>query len=130
MSNSNGTRDCLVFDNRPSTPPEIRKYRRSTNLEPGKRFQHHGLRDDYEKMNLNDKIYGKTDRGSHIGVGDTISYARPSELQRLNDIKAEKIYKNTNKEPLGHSPNKGTILPSKFTQGMCTTIEVLTSIVY
>jgi excinuclease UvrABC nuclease subunit len=45
-------KSCMVFEERASTPPEIRKYRRSTNLEPGNRFKHHGVVDDYEAMDL------------------------------------------------------------------------------
>lgn len=39
---SNKARECLTFEERPDTPPHLRKFRRSTNLEPGKRFIHPG----------------------------------------------------------------------------------------
>lgn len=108
---------CLVFDERPSTPPDIQKYRRSKNLEPGRRFQHPGLAGDYAQMNLDDKIYGITDAGSKHGAADLINHDRPTEIQRINAIKSEKIYKHTKREPLGRIPDRNYVLPSKFTEG-------------
>lgn len=108
---------CLVFDNRPSTPPEIRKYRRSTNLEPGHRFQHHGLADDYNTMQLTDKIYGRTERSDRTGAAELINLPKQSEMQRINNMKAEKVYKNANREPLGRSPDRKIKLPPKYTEG-------------
>jgi len=109
-------KECLGFEERPSTPPEIRKYRRSTNLEPGHRFQHPGLADDYPKMNLDYRIYGIKDNPDRVTASDLINQPKTTELQRINNIKAEKIYKQLNKEPLGHSPDRKIKLPAKFTE--------------
>jgi hypothetical protein len=111
------TRSCLKFDERPGTPPEIRKYRRSTNLEPGRRFQHYGVADDFDKMQLNDKIFGITDKHNKIQASDLISSSRPTELQKLNNLKAERVYKSVNREPLARSPERNVKLPSKFIEG-------------
>ena len=46
------TIECMTFQQRPGTPPEIAKYRRSNNLQPGKRFVHPGIHDDLQTMNL------------------------------------------------------------------------------
>lgn len=116
------TKGCLTFEARPSTPPEIRKYRRSTNLEPGKRFQHHGVADDINKLQLEEKIFGITDSIDRVTASDLINHSRPTELERLNMIKAERSYRNVNREPLGKSPDKKTILPSKFTESKCNTL--------
>ncbi len=119
MSLGQTARECLTFEARPSTPPEIRKYRRSTNLEPGKRFQHHGMADDYGTMHLEDRIYGQTDKNS-VGkttAAELINLPKRTELERMNYVKSEKIYKTSNREPLGHVPDRGIILPSKFTEG-------------
>lgn len=110
------TKGCLTFDERPQTPPEVRKYRRSTNLEPGKRFQHYGLADDYNAMDLTDKIYGKTDKEVPTSAHDLLSHPKPSELDRMTMIRAESKYKTNKREPLGRVPDRGIILPSKFTE--------------
>ncbi|KAJ1418003.1 hypothetical protein B484DRAFT_334009, partial [Ochromonadaceae sp. CCMP2298] len=110
-------KSCMVFEERASTPPEIRKYRRSTNLEPGNRFKHHGVVDDYEAMDLDSKIYGITEQRNRIGASDLIGQALPSELQRINNLKAEKVYRQQNREPLGHRPDRGFTLPDKYTTG-------------
>jgi len=111
-------KECMMMDERPSTPPEIRKYRRSTNLEPGRRFKHHGVVDDYGSMELDDKIYGITENGRYrIGASDLINHPKPTELERINTIKAEKVYKQQNREPLGHIPDRGYVLPEKYTVG-------------
>ena len=112
-------KECLKFDERPSTPPEIRKFRRSTNLEPGHRFQHPGLADDYPTMNLDNRIYGVKERPDRVTASDLINQPKISELQRMSNIKAEKIYKHQNREPLGHSPDRKIKLPPKFTEGLC-----------
>ena len=117
--NGRGARECMTFEQRPSTPPEISKYRKSNNLEPGKRFQHPGLKDDYKTMGLDDKIYGATDKHS-IGrttAAQLINLPKASELERMNGVKAEKMYKSVNREPLGHGPERGVVLPMKFTVG-------------
>jgi hypothetical protein len=109
---------CMMYEERASTPPEIRKYRRSTNLEPGMRFKHHGVVDDYQNMDLDDKVYGITEHGrNRIGASDLINHPKPTELERINTIKAEKVYKQQNREPLGHIPDRGYILPDKYTVG-------------
>jgi hypothetical protein len=110
------TKGCLTFDERPQTPPEVRKYRRSTNLEPGKRFQHYGLADDYNAMDLTDKIYGKTDKEVPTSAGDLLSHPKPSELERMAIMRAEMKYKTNKREPLGRVPDRGIILPKKFTE--------------
>ena len=51
MSNE-GAQFCLSMGERPSTPPEIKKYRQSTIHEPGKIVKHYGLSDDKVKDGL------------------------------------------------------------------------------
>lgn len=111
------TRQCLIFDDRASTPPHVRKFRRSTYLEPGKRYQHHGVADDYPQLNLGGKIFGVTESHFRDGAADLIRPPPMSELARMNMIKSEKIYKHTMREPLGRSPERTDHLPSKFTEG-------------
>lgn len=73
--------------------------------------------DDLPKMDLDNKIYGMVDEPTRDGASDLIHHPTKTELQRMNMQKSERIYKTTMKEPLGHSPERGTHLPSKFTEG-------------
>lgn len=113
-------RDCLAqsSDQRASTPPEIRRYRRSTNLEPGKRFVHYGVAEDVEKMRLGDKIHGMFSESSAVTASDLLTHHKPGELERINNYKAEQVYKSANREKLGKSLERNYVLPQKFTQGM------------
>lgn len=82
------------------------------------RFKHHGVVDDYQSMNLDEKIYGITENNrSRIGASDLINHRKPTELERINTIKAEKVYKLQNREPLGRMPDRGYKLPDKYTVG-------------
>lgn len=114
---SEATRQCLTFEDRATTPPHIRKFRRSTYLEPGRRFQHYGIVDDISNLHLDNKIFGVTESLTRDGASDLIRPAPLSDLQRLNIMKQERIYKNMNREPLGHSPDRKINLPKKFTEG-------------
>jgi hypothetical protein len=81
-------KSCLNQGERAVTPPEIRKFRRSTYLEPGQRFQHYGLADDYAKLNLSEKIYGVTETTKDkIGAAELINLPKTNELQKINLIK-------------------------------------------
>ncbi len=112
------TRQCLNFEQRPETPPHIRKYRKSAYQEPGKRFQHHGVSGDYPQMQLDEKIYGRSEAIHTRETASDLSHQPTlSELQRMNKIKAESTYKHTQREPLGHSPDRHIQLPTKFTVG-------------
>lgn len=114
---SSAVRDCLAFDERPATPPHVRKYRRSTYLEPGQRFQHYGIVEDLTKLDLGNKVYGVTSDSGNGTASELLSHKKLTELEKINQIKAEKVYKGVAREPLGHSMNRGTVLPSKFTEG-------------
>lgn len=111
------TRECLSFDERPSTPPHLRKFRRSAYLEPGQRFTHPGIKDDMPKLHLEEKIFGITNQMSRESAADLIHQPKLSDLQRMNLLKSEKIYKHTQREPLGHSPDRKVALPHKFAEG-------------
>ena len=121
---------CMVYEERATTPPEIRKFRRSTNLEPGTRFKHHGVVDDYQNMSLDEKVYGMTENNrSRIGASDLINLRKPTEMEKINTLKAEKVYKQQNREPLGRIPDRGYQLPDKYTVGKikysCLFISIL-----
>lgn len=111
-------KDCLKFDERPSTPPEIGKYRKSVTLAPGVRFQHHGTAADYAAKKLDTLTFGEvSERGSNNTAATLLSLNKVSDLESMNRTKAEKVYRSQAREPLGHTLDRGTILPSKFTEG-------------
>jgi len=109
---------CMTHQERPRTPEEIRKFRRSANLEPGKRFQHPSTKGDIETLRLEARTYGVTSKSSettthallnqNIGVGT---------VGKLNFVKAEKIYHTTTREPLGKTYSRGNALPEKYEKG-------------
>lgn len=108
---------CLDFPERPSTPPEYAKYRRSTTLAPGQRSAHYGIADDLKEMNLTSGTYGiMSDRGNG-NAAELINHKQLTALQRMNKEKAEKVYVGAAREPLGRSVDRGNQLPPKFTTG-------------
>jgi hypothetical protein len=112
-------RDCLKFDDRPSTPPQVGKYRKSMTMAPGARFHHHGTAADYEAMKLGNLTFGEcSERGSDNTAATLLNHRKIGDLERLNLEKAEKVYRSQAREPLGHTLDRGTILPTKFTLGM------------
>jgi len=90
---NSSAKDCLSFQERPGTPPEIQKYRKSAYLAPGKRFQHFGIADDLKSMNLDERNYGAQSDPSSVTAADLINHKKLTELQKINLIKAEKVYK-------------------------------------
>lgn len=117
LKNGELTKQCLIFEERSSTPPQMRKFRRSAYLDPGQRFQHPGIKDDLPGLHLDEKIFGITEDGRRDGAGDLIHQHKLSDLERMNLIKSEKIYYHTQREPLARSPDRKVALPLKFTQG-------------
>ncbi len=115
FSGSNTTKDCLTSNDRPSTPPELRKYRR--NQEAGKKFIHYGISDDFSTMNLDNKIFGQSSEIDKTTSADLIQNKTPSQLQQIETLKAEQVYHSTKREMLGKSIERNVVLPSKFTQG-------------
>jgi hypothetical protein len=81
---------------------------------------HHGIVEDVDNLHLDNKIFGATDNKFRDGAADLIRPSPMSEMTRLNIAKAEKNYKRTHREPLGHSPERSGHLPSKFTESMIT----------
>lgn len=115
-SSSELTRQCLHFDERAGTPPHVRKFRRSAQMEPGKRYQHPGMVDDYPKLHLEDKIFGISEHATRDGAADLINLGKPTEFDRLTQVKAERLYKSTAREPLGRTADRNMVLPTKFTE--------------
>lgn len=117
MGGPGSVTDCLTFAARPGTPPEIKKYRRTSALTPGARYQHYGIADDLSKMNLGERVYGGSSAKGAESAGELVNSQLPTEMQRITMEKAEGIYKERAKEPLGRTVDRGIVLPSKFTVG-------------
>ena len=109
---------CMLFTEPPRTPPEVHMFRRSAKLEPGTRYQNHKMISDSVSLRLVDRQFGVTSDSSAESAADLITAPRPSILQKIKDERAEQLYKGAAREPLGHSYNRGTILPEKFNQGV------------
>jgi EF-hand domain-containing family member B len=110
-------KDCLDFGERPSTPPEIRKYRKSATLAPGARYIHHGTAADYASKNLGELTFGEQSERGANSAADLLNHHRIGELERINKEKAERIYHSNIREPLGRTIDRKMILPAKFTEG-------------
>jgi len=114
-----GTRQCVEPDlqegDRPPTPPEIKKYRKSTIHEPGKIIRHYGLADD--------EVPGGTDRPfgmknvSGEDVGAVIQNYPTEELMQWRLERQEDIYASSKNEPLGRSMQRGHKLPTHMDGG-------------
>lgn len=117
LRNGELTKQCLSFEERAATPPHMRKFRRSAYLEPGQRFQHPGIKDDLPGLHLDEKVFGIAEKASRDGAADLIHQPKMNELERMNLIKSERIYKHTIREPLGRSPDKKVSLPPRFSEG-------------
>lgn len=102
------TKACLTFDDRPSTPPEIRKFRRSAAMEPGK--SHHRF-DDKITLKLNEKVFGIHSETSASNAAALINLPKSTLVQDIKTGKAEQIYQSNKKEPLGKPYTRHYELP-------------------
>jgi len=68
-------------------------------------------------MGLDKKTYGIFSDPGNDTAAALVNHRKPSELERMNQIKAEKIYKGAAREPLGKTVDRNIVLPSKFTEG-------------
>jgi EF-hand domain-containing family member B len=110
--------NCMVFDERPSTPEEIRKYRRSANLEPGKRFQNPKTVMDLQTLQLEQKTFGISSKTSESNAAALLKQVPAGTVEKLNFIKSENIYFTTKREPLGKVYSRHHQLPQKYIEGI------------
>eukprot|EP00771_Trimastix_marina_P001076 gnl/Trimastix_PCT/2118.p1 GENE.gnl/Trimastix_PCT/2118~~gnl/Trimastix_PCT/2118.p1 ORF type:complete len:579 (+),score=164.77 gnl/Trimastix_PCT/2118:2028-3764(+) len=111
-ASSDTAKQCIepVEDpNRPHTPPEMRRYRQSSNYEPGKQIRHYGTYND--PLPPPGHTFGMTvDPGAR--ASDLISPPPASAFQnRIAEMK-EKNYHSHVREPLATSFVRGHTLPS------------------
>lgn len=108
-------KDCLANVERSRTPPKISKYR--NNVQPGRKYIHYGLSDDISSLNLDKKVFGVTSECARHTVADLIQNKQPTQLQQIENQKAENVYKSTKREMLGCTVDRGLHLPIKFSKG-------------
>jgi len=97
-------------DERPTTPPELLKFRRSAQ-DVGKRYVHPGLVDDLKKMNLESKPCGKRSDPPDKNTAKSVIHSKPQTItEKINTMKAEM---NSKQPKLGKSQDLGSI-PTDF----------------
>ncbi len=95
---------CLQFDERPETPREIRKYRKSFHAKPGSRVCHPGAIDDNARLlvKLGGQRLGgipRKDTGGH--VPECFAQEDRDPVALFLKTKAESKYRRNIREPLG-----------------------------
>lgn len=107
------TEQCMKSDldprnQRPATPPEIKRFRKSYQEQPGVSFVHTGFVN--QNMPPPHHRHGvKTTKGDH--VGDTMAQVPASELTHYLNEQKESFYASNVREPLGVSYQRGHVLP-------------------
>ena len=104
------TRACLNFEERPITPPDIRKFRRSAAMEPGKS---HSRFDDAAELGLKDKIFGMQSEAAVANASTLINLPKTTLVADIKTGKAEQIYNTVKREPLGKPYSRNYQLPEK-----------------
>ena len=91
------------------TPEHLRKWRKNSALEPGKRVLHPALIDDFKEMNISNTLFGVTpnDSESNIHVEDVLNTNLNNEHEKIMIEMKESIYKSAQREPLGKSFRRG-----------------------
>jgi len=114
----NGTAASFMrLEERPSTPPEVQRWRKSKFHEPGSRVVHPGAQLDV--LALDDgRVFG---RAGTIRTSDHLPdvMAQPGQSSEYNAVKqkmAENVYYSAKREPLGTTYTRGHKLPEKVTQ--------------
>ncbi len=94
---------CLRFDERPTTPKNIRKYRKSYFEQPGARVTHPGLIEENERLNerlAGQRLGSRSNRKSEH-MGDLFNDGPTGSLGDYVEERKESIYKTKQLEPLG-----------------------------
>lgn len=94
---------------RPTTPDEIKKYRRSTLHEPGRRVVHPGMADDAVPT----MTFGVKSELCEPAADVMATYPR-NELDQWRLERTEDVYASTRREPLGKSFVRGHDIPDAF----------------
>jgi hypothetical protein len=106
------TAACFVEQERPATPDEMKRFRKTFTGQPGKRIQHWGMEPD-PAPRPEDFVFGvKGEKGQ--GVGDLLGgHLEPTSMQAYQQMRAESVYATSKKEPLGVSLDRKYNWPDK-----------------
>jgi len=116
MSNNqseDSTARCLTYEERPTTPHSVRKYRKSYFADPGQRVTHFGSIDDESKLRerIKDKRLGSHSTDS-AHVQDVFSHGESDSILEYEKERRESIYKTAQREPLGKPYIRGHEMPA------------------
>jgi hypothetical protein len=117
MKNASTTAACLSTEDRPSTPPEMRKFRKSA-FQPGERVIHRGQMDDTVQLQqqretkpASQQAFGAPAKES-THVTDVFAHGPQNEVDSIKSSFAEGRFKQTN-VPIGKPRPTGVALPEK-----------------
>ena len=106
---------AFLEQERPSTPDEMKRFRKTFTGQPGKRIQHWGLEQD-PAPRPEEFVFGV--RGEKTqGVGDLLGgHLEPTSMQAYQQMRAEAVYATSKKEPLGVSLDRKYQWPDQVKQ--------------
>ncbi|KAG7390435.1 hypothetical protein PHYPSEUDO_007958 [Phytophthora pseudosyringae] len=105
------TAHCLTFPDRPRTPDDVGRFRKSYFSEPGSRIAHRGLINDLKRIDPLTKFGVVTTGSEH--VPEMLVSGPATEYQRINLAKLEANYASHKREPLGKTYLRGHKLPAQ-----------------
>lgn len=121
VANKSSTAICLTTEERPATPPELGKYRRSY-FQPGERTIHHGQIDDLKtqmrtraQLPSSKQAFGSTAKESEH-VQDVFAHGPQDEVSAITASHGESRYRMTNC-PVGVPRPSGNTLPEQVKGG-------------
>mmetsp|Transcript_60442 Transcript_60442/g.143653 ORF Transcript_60442/g.143653 Transcript_60442/m.143653 type:complete len:430 (-) Transcript_60442:389-1678(-) len=101
---------CFTEQERPTTPDEMRRFRKSFTGAPGKRIQHWGSENDPPPRPDEFPFGVKNEKGQ--GVGDMMGgHLEPTPMDAFKLMKAEECYSSSKIEPLGKSYSRKYTYP-------------------
>eukprot|EP00591_Stephanopyxis_turris_P006111 CAMPEP_0195522504 /NCGR_PEP_ID=MMETSP0794_2-20130614/20739_1 /TAXON_ID=515487 /ORGANISM="Stephanopyxis turris, Strain CCMP 815" /LENGTH=447 /DNA_ID=CAMNT_0040652275 /DNA_START=52 /DNA_END=1395 /DNA_ORIENTATION=+ len=116
VNNRSSTADCMAADDRPATPPELRKFRKSAFL-PGERVIHRGQVDDLhrqmaerDQLPASQQAFGSAAKESSH-VQDVFAHGPQTEVAEIKSQFAETKFRHTN-VPIGKPRPSTQTLPA------------------
>ena len=106
---------CFAEQQRPPTPEEIKRFRKSFTGQPGVRVHHWGLEQD-PAPRPPEFAFGVTGEKGQ-GVGDLLGgHLEPTSMQAFQRMRAEAVYESSKREPLGKPIDRHYQWPDKIKQ--------------
>ena len=107
------TAACLAQGERPSTPPEVHKWRKSNYAEPGQRIVHPGMIEDFKGVDPTMVKFGRMVVESDHVEDVWRQPGAESEFALAKHGQQESLYYSVKREPLGKSYSRGHELPAQ-----------------